>query len=180
MKGEDQWGKDIYTGDDTYTEAGAKIAGYILTESLVPPALKNLAKESYKEIQQSKAVEGDSKKDIKEKPVGGKEYFNALVGNTPMLLNRTYKVNIVEQYGFYAKDFYQARPDKFDKLDQETKDKRFEDLSRLRDGYQYLRKYSILNNNPDVLEAAIGILRDNARGMSKNEENFILYGKKSY
>lgn len=180
MKGEDQWGKDIYTGDDTYTEAGAKIAGYILTESLVPPAIKNLAKESYKEIQQSKAVEGDSKKDIKEKPVGGKEYFNALVGNTPMLLNRTYKVNLVEQYGFYAKDFYQARPDKFDKLDQETKDKRFEDLSRLRDGYQYLRKYSILNNNPDVLKAAIGILRDNARGMSKKEENFILYGKKSY
>ncbi|MEX5669593.1 hypothetical protein ABFV57_32555, partial [Pseudomonas neuropathica] len=44
MKGEDQWGKDIYTGDDTYTEAGAKIAGYILTESLVPPAMKNLAK----------------------------------------------------------------------------------------------------------------------------------------
>jgi hypothetical protein len=178
--GEDQWGRSIFTGDDTTFEKGTKIAGYVLTEALVPPAIKNTAKETYKEIQQSKAVEGDTKKEINKKTVGGGEYFNALLKNTPMLLNRTYKVNLAEQFGYYAKEFYQARPEKFGDLDKSGKEKRYEDLKRIKDGYEYLKRYSILNKNSDFLDTATEQMFEKARGISDEEQNYILYGEKVY
>lgn len=178
--GEDQWGRSIFTGDDTTFEKGTKIAGYVLTEALVPPAIKNTAKETYKEIQQSKAVEGDTKKEINKKTVGGGEYFNALLKNTPMLLNRTYKVNLEEQFGYYAKEFYQARPEKFGDLDKSGKEKRYEDLKRIKDGYEYLKRYSILNKNSDFLDTATEQMFEKARGISDEEQNYILYGEKVY
>ncbi len=180
IKGKDQWGRDIYSGDDNTIERIAKVSGYVITESLVPPAIKNTAKETYKEIQQSKAVEGEDKKDIKKKPVGGGEYFNALLKNTPMLLNRTYKVNLAEQFGYYAKEFYLDRPEKFDDLDKIGKENRYSDLERIRDGYNYLKRYSIVNNNPDFLETATEQMLKSARGISDEEKNYILYGEKSY
>lgn len=180
QKGQDQWGRDIYNGDDSRLEKIAKTTGYALTEALVPPAIKNTAKETYKEIQQSKAVEGDTKKQINKKPVAAGEYFNALLKNSPMLLNRTYKVNLPEQYGFYAKEFFQDRPEKFEELDRSGKEKRYADLEKIRDGYLYLKRYSIVNNNPDLLESATEQMFKSARGISNEEKDFILYGEKAY
>lgn len=180
QKGQDQWGRDIYNGDDSRLEKVIKTAGYALTEAWVPPAIKNTAKETYKEIQQSKAVEGDTKKQINKKPVAAGEYFNALLKNSPMLLNRTYKVNLPEQYGFYAKEFFQDRPEKFEELDRSGKEKRYADLEKIRDGYLYLKRYSVVNNNPDLLDSATEQMFKSARGISNEEKDFILYGEKVY
>ena len=180
IKGEDQWGRDIYSKDDTDLEVTSKIAGYLLTEAIVPPAIKNLFKESYKEIQQSKAVEGDTRSDIKKKVVEKGEYVNALKNNLPMLLNRTYKNNISEQLGYYAKDFYKSRPEKFAELSREKKENRYNELERIKDGYDYIKKYSILKKNPAFLDKAREELFDSARGISDQEKNYILFGEKAY
>jgi hypothetical protein len=180
IKGEDQWGRDIYSKDDTDLEVTSKIAGYLSTEALVPPAIKNLFKESYKEIQQSKAVEGDTRSDIKKKVVEKGEYVNALKNNLPMLLNRTYKNNISEQLGYYAKDFYKSRPEKFAELSREKKENRYNELERIKDGYDYIKKYSILKKNPAFLDKAREELFDSARGISDQEKNYILFGEKAY
>jgi hypothetical protein len=179
IEGQDQWGRDIWSGDDNKFERTVKGATYLVTEALVPPAMKNLAKETYKEIQESKAVKGDTKKEIKKKDVGAKEYLNALVGNAPMLLNRTYKVNIADQLSFYAADFYKARPEKFNELDATEKQNRFKDLDRIVDGYNYVKRYSILNNNSDFLDKATKQMFKSARGISNEEKKYILYGTKS-
>jgi len=66
---------------------------------------------------------------------------------------------------------YQAA--KFDELDATEKQNRFKDLDRIVDGYNYVKRYSILNNNPDFLDKATEQMFKSARGISNEEKESL-------
>lgn len=176
LEGKDQWGRDIYSGDNSELEKKIKVVSYIMSESLIPPSIKNIHKQSIIDNQESKAKPGMSKKDIKDIDVSATEYIGSVLKNSPKLINRTYNVNISEQLGYYGSDFYKANRDKFDRLTPDEKVNRIKDLQRIRDGYLYIEKYSQMHNNPEFLSEARSNLFEKSRGISREEKNYIVTG----
>jgi len=181
-KGDDIHGRPLFKKEDSFAIQEFKRAKYLLEEIFLPPSPKALIRESFKQAQARIAEESGkelSKKDIKKLEVSASDFLAELPSNASTLLARTYKINMVEQIGYFARDFYKER-ESYDDLDQGDKERRIEQLKKLREGYEYLRKYSIFHKNPKIVDMAEENIRKASRGLTKTEADYIFSGRNPF
>ncbi|MFT6879102.1 MAG: hypothetical protein ACJARG_000026 [Arcticibacterium sp.] len=196
QKGEDVWGRDIYSDDDPLRVKVLKVSAYIAKQALIPPSFLYAGKETARGGEEAALKEllsdaGATEEDYQEasrserkkvdkfvKPTKG-QYFDAFKDAAPSMINRTYKVNIYEQFNYSIKDAFPIGTEKFENLSPESKEIRLDRLSNIHEAYQYLSRYNELNNGTkDAGKALESSIKRYRIPLSDEEIVYIVTGQK--